>query len=197
MRKIFLMLSVLISGFLATSAHATLINGGFETGDLTGWMPGPTFDGAVTNLVANSGTYSLGMEGIDGITQTFSSETILGDLTLWVRAESLIFTGPTTVTVDYSDSTNTSLSIGGASLSDTSWTMFTLSLDTNKLLNSITIFTGETGTLYFDDISLLTSDSTGGGTEPGEPVPEPPTMLLLGAGLAGLIGSRIRRKKKA
>jgi len=30
-----------------------------------------------------------------------------------------------------------------------------------------------------------------------EPVPEPTTMLLLGSGLAGLIGNRIRRKKKA
>ncbi len=30
----------------------------------------------------------------------------------------------------------------------------------------------------------------------GDPVPEPATMLLMGTGIAGLVGSRVRRKKK-
>ena len=33
-------------------------------------------------------------------------------------------------------------------------------------------------------------------TQPAAPVPEPTTVLLLGTGIAGLAGSRIRRKKK-
>ena len=39
----------------------------------------------------------------------------------------------------------------------------------------------------------LNLDASGDGNAP--PVPEPATMLLIGAGLAGIIGSRIRRKK--
>jgi hypothetical protein len=64
-------------------------------------------------------------------------------------------------------------------------TMFTLSSDTYVnffILDSI----------YRDNIGGMSLNVTKTQT----PVPEPTTMLLFGTGLAGLAGSRLRRKKK-
>ena len=46
-------------------------------------------------------------------------------------------------------------------------------------------------TLEFD-IEEIICTAAGG----GDPVPEPATMLLFGTGLVGLVGSRLRKKKK-
>lgn len=66
-------------------------------------------------------------------------------------------------------------------LSD-SWSSLGIRLQTEDTVNG-------GGAWVFNDFRLTnTDDSTG-------EVPEPATMLLFGAGLAGLAGSRIRRKK--
>jgi PEP-CTERM motif len=59
------------------------------------------------------------------------------------------------------------------------------------------------------DVYMLTLYSSNGGGDEGstltsltanvniqQPVPEPTTMLLFGTGVIGLVGSRLRRKKK-
>jgi len=57
----------------------------------------------------------------------------------------------------------------------------------NSGLNTISVLAEDHGGLTYFDMKLAGDVA---------PVPEPTTMLLLGTGIAGLAGSRIRRKKK-
>jgi len=61
-----------------------------------------------------------------------------------------------------------------------------------NLLPDVTI-TSDSGTIY----PLVASGPGGGpGAPPGTPVPQPPALFLIGAGLAGLVGSRCRRASR-
>ena len=62
-----------------------------------------------------------------------------------------------------------------------------------NLLPDVTI-TSDSGTIY----PLAPSGGPGGGpgTPPGTPMPAPPALLLMGAGLAGLLGSRFRHASR-
>lgn len=86
---------------------------------------------------------------------------------------------------------------GTASAQDVfDWTSSSFSLDTTGNTNGnvtlrIDLLTG--GYAALDNFSILAADNP---VDPINPVPEPATMLLFGTGLAGLVGARIRKKKK-
>jgi hypothetical protein len=65
-------------------------------------------------------------------------------------------------------------------------------------LSGLTIETGgwDTG-MNLADGSILgfSGDVTGGTIRNVQPVPEPATMILLGFGLVGIVGTRLRKKK--
>jgi hypothetical protein len=86
----FLCVVAFIHAALAPTASVErIVNGGFESGDLTGWgnsgPPGVT----VTSSSPHSGTYALRLEGdFATVNQTFSfAIKLASDLTFWARTE--------------------------------------------------------------------------------------------------------------
>ncbi len=77
-----------------------------------------------------------------------------------------------------------------ASFGDTATLTEILVFDADGNLLPDATITSDSGTIY----PLVASGPGGGpGAPPGTPMPAPPALLLVGAGLAGLLGSRCRR----
>ena len=207
MKKNFLKIaSVALVLALSNNANATLIdNGSFTTDTLTGldWMD-------LTETVDLSYDYVSSQFGKGGEFEGW---------TLASRSQVLEFFGNAGGSGVYSGwSTNNSGVV--TPLLDL-WGDFSTDIQNNSvhfLLDEVDIFDRHRLVYLFDTTKSHTglandlinidhgfwtdsSDSTQVGSalvrSSFAPVPEPTTMLLFGTGLAGLAGSRIRRKKKA
>ena len=186
MRKLLVVAAIVMCALLFTSpakADSNLVtNGGFETGDFTGWTlsgntanPGVFY--GVDNFDANSGNYGAFLGAVGSpitLSQTLSTEAGDNLVVSFAVAQNLFLTDPT-------GSTNTFLvTLGGATLLSLSnpasigaYQVYTFDL-TAAASSLVLNITSQNNTDYWslDDVSVT--------------APEPQTLMLLGPALAGL-----------
>jgi hypothetical protein len=181
-----------LSACISLPAHAvSLVNGGFETGDLTGWTASNLED------PFNSGVFSTGYPVYDG-TYSFASGPVQGVGTL--SQSVAVVPGASYTLTFYLSNLDTG---GGPSSFSVQLGSTTFSLPNNFLAfgySKFTVNTVATGpslgvTFSFFNVPTLWLLDDASLTGPS-PVPEPKTWALMAGGLMGVGFIAVRRRRQ-
>lgn len=151
------LITVLVAASATISAHAALPikNGGFETGDLTGWTITPAFDGGVTSAEAYRGSYSLELDAVDVVFQEVTAVKHFSALSFMAKAENPGRTGVALARVYYHDGDYDEVTFGSADLASGDWESIGVSLDSTKRVVLVEIGLGESYPIYIDAVALI------------------------------------------
>jgi len=175
------------------SANASVLNAGFEDGNLSPWFQDRVFssgeDWNVTNTDAHTGLFSATNTGNKEIRQNFAgvlTDSITG-LSFWAKHDN---TNGSALFVDlfYSDNTDTGFIVNTVG---TGWEFFDVAnnLLLGKTLVGFSIFGNSTGCdnnctrTFLDDVAIVSA------------VPVPAAFWLFGSALLGFFGFSKARKQ--
>ncbi len=155
------------------------------------WSINSNFDGSGSDL--NAFSYALGVDQDPSAATNFN----ISDPINVAQADHAIGTNLTLAGAGTSanDPTAYASLIGNNNLAQNSWKAHWFIDTLDPTLDGaydfyLTAFNGQGNVLAHTQMQIIVGTGA-------VPAPEPATMLLFGAGFAGLIGSRVRRKKKA
>jgi len=174
---------ILVSQGLETSAYSA-------SHSWSSYTPNFAFDGDY-NTLWNSGSYPTEWVEVDLGQSTSITEILLTVSQSPSPAETTheIWTSSSSIGGDTSGATLSYTFTGSTSDEDLLSAVFATSLSAQHVQIRTTRSPSWVG---WDEIQIMAANPV-----PEPAVPEPATMLLFGIGLAGLAGSRVRRKKKA